>query len=237
MVGMREAIGQRYTDAKARQPVSHTAPGHRVMLLTLPEALTLAAQCAPSVAAETLLSVVQVESGFDPLAIGVNGKLRMTVTALTPADAATKASILIAAGRSVDLGLAQINSRNLGWLGLSVEAAFDPCRNLAAAARLLQEGYGRSGAASVGDQPALRAALSFYNTGDPIRGFGNGYVAKVTRAATRIVPAIQLAPESPSAAKDIQPPPSTPSWDVFGQTAGASSFVIRVSTPPNGGPN
>ena len=234
---MREANGQRYTDAKARQPVSHTAPGRRVMLLTLPEALTLAAQCAPAVAAETLLSVVQVESGFDPLAIGLNGRPRVTVTASNLADAAAKASALIAAGRSVDLGLAQINSRNLGWLGLSVEAAFDPCRNLAAAARVLQAGYGRSGAAAVGDQPALRAALSLYNTGDPIRGFGNGYVARVTRAATRLVPAIQLAPESPSAATGSKPPPPTPSWDVFRQTAGASSFVIRVSTPLKGGPN
>lgn len=47
---------------------------------------------------------------------------------------------MISAGRRVDLGLAQINSKNLGWLGLSVEAAFDSCQNLAAAARVLQAG-------------------------------------------------------------------------------------------------
>ena len=90
---MGEANGQRYTNAKARQPVSDVTPRDRVMLVTLPEALTLAAQCAPTVAPETLLSVVQVESGFNPLAIGVNGKPRVIVTASTPADAAARVSL------------------------------------------------------------------------------------------------------------------------------------------------
>lgn len=206
------------------------------MPLTLPEMVFLAAQCAPGVAPETLLSVVQVESGFDPLAIGINGKPRVTVTASTPADAAAKVSALIAAGRSVDLGLAQINSRNLSWLGMSVEAAFDPCQNLAAAARVLQGGYDVGAAAILGEQPALRTALSRYNTGDPVRGFNNGYVSKVTGAATRVVPAIQLEPRTPAAVTAPQPPSPPPSWDVFGQTAGAPSFVIRVSTPANGDP-
>ncbi|MCF8504103.1 MAG: lytic transglycosylase domain-containing protein [Caulobacter sp.] len=204
------------------------------MPLTLPEMLMFAAQCAPAVAPETLLSIVQVESGFNPLAIGVNGKPRITVTATTRAEAAAKASALIAAGRSVDLGLAQINSRNLGWLGLSVEAAFDPCQNLTAAARVLQGGYDVGDAAILGEQPALRTALSRYNTGDPVRGFNNGYVSKVTSAATRLVPAIQLEPPAPAAVAAHQPPP--PPWDVFGQTAGAPSFVVRVSTPTNGDP-
>ncbi len=192
-------------------------------VLPLFEALALAAQCAPAVAPETLLSVVQVESRFDPLAIGVNGKPRVSVSAATPQEAADKASALIAAGRSVDLGLAQINSRNLGWLGLSVEAAFDPCRNLAAGARVLQAGY--EGGADA--QPALRRALSRYNTGDARRGIANGYVAKVERAAAQVVPAIQAFPAAPPIAVA---PPAPPAWDVFGQAAPAS-FVIRVSAP------
>lgn len=193
------------------------------MPLTLPQVLALVAQCAPTVAPETLLSVVHVESRFNPLAIGVNGEPRVSVSAATPAEATTKASALIAAGRSVDLGLGQINSKNLGWLGLSVEAAFDPCRNLAAAARVLQAGYD-GGAA--GEQEALRRALSRYNTGDARRGFANGYVAKVERAATQVVPAIQAQPTTTTDAE--QAPPPAPAWDVFGQTAPVS-FVIRVS--------
>lgn len=201
------------------------------MLMPLPQVLALAALCAPAVAPETLLSVVQVESGFDPLAIGVNGKPRIKVTAGTRADAAAKASALIAAGRNVDLGLTQINSKNLAWLGLTVEAAFDPCRNLAAAAHVLQAGYDASSVQTFGEQPALRIALSRYNTGDRAHGFRNGYVAKVTRAATRIVPAIQLAPGSlPKLGMAEREAPPRPSWDVFGRSTGGG-FVIRISTP------
>jgi type IV secretion system protein VirB1 len=205
------------------------------MPLPLPEVLALAAQCAPAVAPETLLSMVQVESGFQPLAIGVNGTPRITVAARTPAEAAVKASRLIATGRSVDLGLAQINSKNLAWLGVSVEAAFDPCRNLAAAASVLQAGYAPTGA--VDEQPALLRALSRYNTGDDRRGFRNGYVAKVTRAAAHIVPALRGAPAAAPQSSDetpVTPSPPRQPWDVFGETGGARGFVIRTSynAPP-----
>jgi type IV secretion system protein VirB1 len=212
------------------------------MTMPLAAALALAAQCAPSIAPETLLSVVHVESRFNPLAMGVNGAPRTAVSATTKGEAVARATALIAAGRSVDLGLAQINSKNLGWLGLSIEDAFDPCTNLAAAARVLKGGYARSDAGRVGQQAALRTALSFYNTGRADRGFANGYVGRVTRAAAYIVPAIGAPtglqptaspePDTPAAV----PPSSAPAWDVFGEArGGASAFVINVSTQPSGG--
>lgn len=205
------------------------------MTLSIPQMQSLAAQCAPTVAPETLLSVAQVESGFDPLAIGVNGTPRVSVSAADREDAVAKASALIAAGRNVDLGLAQINSRNLEWLGLTVEAAFDPCRNLAAAARVLQDGYARGSAKGAGEQPALRTAISYYNTGAPERGLRNGYVAKVTRAAAQIVPALQPVDASPIAA-EVASSPAPPSWDVFGESAARASFVIQIpSNQPDGG--
>jgi type IV secretion system protein VirB1 len=148
-----------------------------------------------------------------------------------------KAAALIKAGRNIDLGLAQINNKNLSWLGLSLAEVFEPCTNLRAAARILQDGYGRSNAARVGEQAALKTALSYYNTGHPARGFRNGYVAKVASAADQIVPAIGgagpagLSEPSPSA-----PPETPPSWDVFGEVHGArSSFVTTVSTTTSGG--
>jgi len=208
------------------------------VLIPLPEALSLAAQCAPAVALETMMAVVAVESRFDPLAIGVNGRPRVIITASSPREAAEKASALIAAGRSVDLGLAQINSGNLAWLGLSVEAAFDPCRNLAAAARVLQDGYARSDITAVGEQTALLTALSYYNTGHPRRGFDNGYVARVTRAAAGFMPGIPgsraSVPTTPMAVP--QPRPIPPAWDVFSQIDPGSSFVIRASTRIPGEP-
>jgi len=207
------------------------------MALTLAAALALAAQCAPAVAPETLLSVVQVESRFEPLAIGVNGAPRVAVTPTSVDDAVAKADALIKAGRNIDLGLAQINSKNLSWLGLSLAEVFEPCTNLRAAARILQDAYGRSDTARVGEQAALKTALSYYNTGHPGRGFTNGYVAKVASAAERIVPAIGgagLAARSeftPAAPAEL-----SPSWDVFSEVhRGPSSFVTTVSTTTPGG--
>lgn len=145
---------------------------------------------------------------------------------------------MISAGRRVDLGLAQINSKNLGWLGLSVEAAFDSCQNLAAAARVLQAGYDPRQAATVGEQPALHMALSRYNTGDVRRGFANGYVQKVTRAAAQIVPALHASPgfEDPGGEAPSKRP-ARRGWDVFGEASPAPRFLIRTSdvTPPTGG--
>jgi len=207
------------------------------MAITLAAALALAAQCAPAVAPETLLSVVQVESRFDPLAIGVNGAPRIVVEPTSVDDAVARATALIAAGRNIDLGLAQINSKNLSWLGISLAEVFEPCTNLKAAARILQDGYGRSDPARVGEQAALKTALSYYNTGHPVRGFTNGYVAKVASAAERIVPAMggaSLANRSEPSRPAL--PSSPPSWDVFGDVRpGRSSFVTTVSTTTSGG--
>lgn len=192
------------------------------MPLDLDTLLPLAAQCAPAVAPATLLAVVKAESAFDPLAIGVNGPRGGALRLQTPAAAAEAAHRLIAEGRSIDLGLGQINSRNLARLGLTVEAAFDPCRNLAAAAAVLSEGYGRAAGAAGSEQAALRMTLSLYNTGHPERGLRNGYVTRVIRAAATLVPALQsvASPGSPASA----PPPAQ--WDVFGRARLATHFVF-----------
>lgn len=202
------------------------------MLMEIAEAMILAERCAPAVAAPTLMSIVRVESGFNPLAIGVNGLPRVVIRAESPAAAARQASALIAGGRSVDLGLAQINSKNLRRLGLSVEDAFDPCRNLAAAATVLQEGYVRSRPGQMGAQPALLQALSYYNTGHPRRGFANGYVAKVTAAAGQVVPVLATASDQPA---NPAPRIITPAWDVFGRSLPSDGFVTRVASPISGG--
>lgn len=208
------------------------------MAISLAAALALAAQCAPTIAPATLLSVIQVESRFEPLAIGVNGTPRIAVAPISVDDAVARARPLIAAGRSIDLGLAQINSKNLAWLGLSLREVFEPCANLQAAARILQNGYGRSDPERIGEQAALKTALSYYNTGHPARGFSNGYVAKVATAAERIVPAIggrglaRLSESAPVAPAEIPSPP----WDVFGEVhRGRGSFVTTVSTTASGG--
>lgn len=195
-------------------------------MLDLALVLALSQACAPATAPQTLAAIAHVESRFDPLAIGVNRGPRPPRRARDAREAAAISRALIARGANLDLGLAQINSANLGWLGLSVEDAFDPCRNLRAAATVLHAGYRPLAETAAARQAALRLALSRYNTGDARRGFRNGYVAKVERAAAdlNLATAVAPTPLSLAAGGPVAPPPE---WDVFAR--GASAVVIFSS--------
>lgn len=193
--------------------------------------LALAAQCAPGVAPPTLLAIARTESSLDPLAIGVNGPNTPRGRAGSVAEAVSVAASLVKAGRDLDLGLTQINVRNLPRLGLSLAAAFDPCRNLAAGARVLQDGYARGAAQHGPGQSALRVALSYYNTGHAERGFANGYVARVT-AQAGLGPERAEHPLTPVAVS-ASPPMAA---DAFGRAGGARLAASFVLTPSGATP-
>ncbi|MEQ1552221.1 lytic transglycosylase domain-containing protein [Sphingorhabdus sp.] len=160
--------------------------------------LALASQCAPTVAPETVLAIVQTESSGEQFALNVNGG-RQPARQGNAADATATARRYVAAGYSVDLGLGQINSRNMRWLGLTWGTVFDPCTNVAALARVLTTNY-NSVKAGRDPQTALRVALSMYNTGSQTRGFRNGYVAKVVGNAGVVGTAAFYRDEMPAVA-------------------------------------
>lgn len=139
----------------------------------------LAQECAPTVHPSTLAAIVQTESQFRPFAIGINDNKSLPSQPKNANEAVAAAKALIAQGHNIDLGLGQINSANLNWLGLSVEDAFDPCVNLAASAHILAQNYMRAHVQTREPQAALQQALSAYNTGSFMKGFGNGYVSRV----------------------------------------------------------
>lgn len=200
----------------------------------------LAKRCAPTVAPMTMVSIVQVESRGNPLAINVN-RAPDPPPARSRQEAIATAERLIAEGQNLDLGLAQINSKNLASLGLTVADAFEPCRNLAASAKLLQASY-LAAARLAPEQDALRMAFSAYNTGNHRRGFLNGYVAKVEAEAFKLAPgankaagtrqsalppALQEAVDA--AAENIgqgEPAPTKPSLDVFARSASRTIVVF-----------
>lgn len=215
------------------------------MILELATVVGLAQQCAPSVAVETLVSVVHAESHFNPYAIGVNAK---GVPAPNPSDraaAVAAARSLIARGYNIDLGLGQINSANLRWLGLSVEDAFDPCLNLAAAARVLASNYLSVARSSPSPEMAIATAMSMYNTGSRSRGFGNGYVGRVYASSSVVVPAIRRVATPESAASpaptmpestvtqpqaDVRLPRVRDAWDTAAETQAASLMVFGAAS-------
>lgn len=140
---------------------------------------SLSVECAPWVATQTMAAIVRTESQFNPLAININSKFRLERQPLTKDEAVLTAKWLLANNYNIDMGLGQVNSTNMRKTNLSVEDAFDPCKNIAAAAKILQWNYMSASKGALSEQHALRAALSAYNTGSYSRGLTNGYVQKV----------------------------------------------------------
>jgi type IV secretion system protein VirB1 len=180
--------------------------------------------CAPNVARVTLEAVIRVESGGNPLAIHVNGLRLQPAPATSAAAAARTAERYILRGYSVDLGLMQVNSRNLVALGTTVDRVLDPCTNIRDGAAILTADYAGAARSRGDGQPALQAALSAYNTGTFYRGLANGYVARYYGPGG--VPAFAGGPHDAAAtatsARRAAPPPNP-------YTAGTTVFAREAS--------
>jgi len=143
------------------------------------EIATLMHDCAPAVAPDTLRAIIRTESGFDPLALHINGNVRLKTPPRTVSEAISWSGWLIGRGYSIDLGLMQVNSRNLARLRMTLAQAFDPCWNIRAGATLLAQEYRRAARVHGPGTGALLYAISAYNTGNWQAGLRNGYVARV----------------------------------------------------------
>lgn len=152
----------------------------------------LLAQCVPSVHPSTMGAIVRTESRGNAYALSDDGpsnlpwRTRKTMLrSFNPGSLGEAVRItneLISNGHIVGLGLAQVNSRNLAKLGLTVEQALDPCTNLNAGGQILTKFYLQAQRKYGATEKALIAAISAYNTGDFVAGIENGYVGKVVRS-------------------------------------------------------
>ena len=143
--------------------------------------LELLMMCAPAVDPVTMAAIVKQESGGRPWVINNNSTKKSSFFD-SMAEAVAAARAAIDNGESIDMGLAQINSKNLKNLGLTVEQVFDPCTNIAAGAKILAYGFKETG--------SLPAALSMYNTGKANSKIGDQYAQKVYGQAGVVVPGI-----------------------------------------------
>jgi type IV secretion system protein VirB1 len=140
----------------------------------------LVAHCAPTVAPSTMMAIIQVESSANALAIGDNTAGR-SYYPRDRAAAETLARGLLAAGHSLDLGIAQVDSMNLAGFGVNVHTIFDPCTNLNVGSRILAGDYAFARRRYGRGQVALRHAIGMYNTGR--LDAGTSYVRRVLAAA------------------------------------------------------
>lgn len=166
--------------------------------------LALVQQCSPHIDPIVAQAIVKTESSFRPYAIGVNSGTKVSQPQ-NYNQAIVSAKKLIGSGGNIDLGLAQINSKNLNWLKLPVEQAFNPCSNLRAMQTVYNHCYERAGNSGLGTR--MQRALSCYNTGNMRRGFSNGYVNKVTKNYNELKPIIARALNTPTNNQPINPSP------------------------------
>lgn len=172
----------------------------------VPDTAALIERCAPKVDVDTLGALVRTESSGHVFVLSDDGPTRLPwrqrkqmIRSIFPSSAQEAADVarkLINDGHLVGIGLTQINSQNLGGLGVTVEQLLDPCTNLAVGARLLRSLYQqalRSGRFPTADR-ALGAAISAYNTGNFNDGFSNGYVSKVLANMVVGVPRLRADP-------------------------------------------
>ena len=198
----------------AVSPTAYASLPTSQRVLTLQDAISVAAESAPTVNARTLLAFAYYESKLHPFAVHDNTTGRTALPA-TPADATTLARSLLAQGHSLDLGVMQVNSANLARTGLTVASAFDAAASMNAGGAILVDAYhqclhGNRAATHAEQQAALRCAASVYNTGREAAGVVNGYQGRVWRVAAQIVPAIELAGQdaasSPAAPEGVALP-------------------------------
>ena len=135
------------------------------------------------VSPKTTAAIIRHESGGGPLAFHVNGAGLPVAHPKSGEELLRLAKAAIDAVHSVDIGLMQINVRQQADLVARGKALIDPCNNISAGSKILQDGYAAAVQSMPPGQGALDRALSRYNTGNGISGFANGYVTKVRAAA------------------------------------------------------
>lgn len=178
-------------------------------LLTTLSLASLAQECAPTVAPQTMSAIVKVESSANPYAIGVVGG-RLQRQPRSHAEAVATAKALETEGWNFSVGIAQVNRSNLTKQSLSYTEAFDPCTNMRAGSKILEDCYTRALRETGGDaQRALQLSYSCYYSGNFKRGFRPdrpgepSYVQKVlaqtnTAADVKPIPVVPAVPASNS---------------------------------------
>jgi type IV secretion system protein VirB1 len=160
--------------------------------VTLEAFRQIGAACAPGIPLVTLRAIARAESAFHPYALSLNyprrtasehglgtGGITLARQPRTRGEALAWTRYLLKRGRSVSVGLMQINTEHAANLRLTVDQLFDPCTNVRVGARLLTARYQAAAAIEGEGQQALQQALSEYNSGSAVIGVANGYVTNV----------------------------------------------------------
>ncbi len=196
------------------------------MLLELSALIPLLNTCQSQVDASILKRLIDSESARNPYAIAIVGTKPVNHPK-TKLEAIQIATNLEKQGYKYSLGLMQIYKENFPAYGMTIESAFDACKNIEVGADIYAKCYQRAKtqAPNKAHQQLLDDAASCYYANNFTRGYqgegekGLSYVEKFNRAkklpSSTILESYDSIPESSQPAKPT-PPKHTHAWDVFG---------------------
>lgn len=155
-------------------------------------------KCLAGVDPVTVLSIIEVESHYQPWALNLNypqhlarqlgygeGLISLSRQPRSKDEAQNWMRWLGRHKLTLSVGLMQVNTVDAGKLGVSGEQLLEPCVNLRTGWKVLVGHYRRAENKYGPGQQALQAAISAYNSGSFKDGFSSGYVRKVLLAALR----------------------------------------------------
>ena len=160
--------------------------------LTAGQFAAIARSCAAAVPHDTLAAITRTESAFFPFALSIN----YPQTSARRAGYANSSMLLARQprnlseavgwavwferhGYTVSVGLMQVNTQTARLYRVSLHQLFDPCLNVRTGAAILTDYYHLSHRSAPDTSQALLDAISAYNSGNTVSGYGNGYVGGV----------------------------------------------------------
>ncbi|MDL2260137.1 lytic transglycosylase domain-containing protein [Deltaproteobacteria bacterium OttesenSCG-928-K17] len=145
------------------------------------------------------MAIARVESGLHPWSLNIEGQ---SFRFKSKAEALAKARSALAAGRSFDVGLMQVNSWWLKRYGIALEAALDPLANIYLGGWILKQEINR--------HKNLRAAVGAYHSPNPdkARRYAEVVMAALERGPVKPPPRIQPRPKSQGASAQKPAPKS-----------------------------
>lgn len=191
------------------------------------EFLVLAQECAPTVAPQTMAAVVNVESSYNPYAIGVVGG-RLARQPKNREEAVATAQQLETDGWNFSLGIAQVNRYNLPKYQITYEQAFDACSSLRVGSKILEDCFVRASKRTSDPQAALHAAFSCYYSGNFTRGFTPDVTGKPSYVQ-KVLASAGVQPRAISVVPSIQT--STGPKPQLGKEAGAAAPAAKKTQP------
>lgn len=147
------------------------------------------ADCVSVAPTEIVQALIEVESGGVPHSLTVIGQdgvaLKMQPLVKNLEESISIATLNVAAGYTVKVGLMQVSSADLARFGIPLKSGFSTCQNILAGSRVYSEitdRVSKLGKYFPTPHKKTQAALSAYKTGSYWSGITNGYAAKVIRA-------------------------------------------------------